>query len=97
MRILVTGGSGLIGRALQEESENSEHEWIFSNSSLCDLTDYTQTVIYFGLRKPDYIIHLAANVGGLFKNLSVISKISSGNVALNKHICVSFGIVLTIL
>lgn len=69
MRILVTGGSGLVGKALREESLNTTHEWFFSNSQICDLRDYRETATYFASKKPDYVIHLAANVGGLFKNL----------------------------
>ena len=45
MRILVTGGSGLVGKALQEESDNcSNHEWIFSDSKQCDLRNFAETV-----------------------------------------------------
>ena len=68
MRILVTGGSGLVGKALKEEAIGSEHQWIFSNSKTCDLRNFNETVTYFSMRKPDCIIHLAANVGGLYKN-----------------------------
>ena len=69
MRILVTGGSGLVGKALREESLNTTHEWFFSSSQICDLRDYRETATYFASKNPDYVIHLAANVGGLFKNL----------------------------
>lgn len=40
MRVLVTGGTGLVGKAIQQivSSENkSEEEWIFVNSKDADL------------------------------------------------------------
>lgn len=36
---------------------------------MCDLTNYIQTLKYFEQEKSIFIIHLAANVGGLFKNM----------------------------
>ena len=87
MRILVTGGSGLVGKALQEESDNcSNHEWIFSDSKQCDLRNFTETVTYLGLKKPDHVIHLAANVGGLFKNLEQNIQMYEDNMLINFNI-----------
>lgn len=41
-RILVTGGSGLVGKAIQQivntENKSDEEEWIFVNSKDADLT-----------------------------------------------------------
>lgn len=31
----------------------------------CDLCNYSQTLDYFNTHKPDYVVHLVANVGGL--------------------------------
>tara|TARA_B100000497_G_C7528223_1_gene320548 strand:- start:22 stop:294 length:273 start_codon:yes stop_codon:yes gene_type:complete len=72
MRILVTGASGLVGNAIREESKSTKYEWIFLNSSMCDLRNYENTKLYFEEKSPDYVVHLAANVGGLFKNLEIM-------------------------
>ena len=86
MRILVTGGSGLVGTALKEEVVGSEHTWIFSSSSICDLREYSQVLLYFSTRKPDYVVHLAANVGGLFKNLEHNVKMYEDNMLMNFNV-----------
>jgi GDP-L-fucose synthase len=70
MKVLVTGGYGLVGSAIQEISFNYDYQFIFLKSSTCDLSNYQKTIDYFNLVKPDYVIHLAACVGGLFKNMN---------------------------
>ncbi|XP_030752963.1 GDP-L-fucose synthase [Sitophilus oryzae] len=71
--ILVTGGTGLIGSAIQsvvklEEKENEK--WIFISSKDGNLCDYSATKKIFEKFKPTHVIHLAAMVGGLFHNIS---------------------------
>ncbi|KAK3720319.1 hypothetical protein QZH41_020399, partial [Actinostola sp. cb2023] len=73
IKVVVTGGSGLVGRAIKkvveaEESRPNE-EWIFLSSKDGDLTDFESTKALFEKHKPTHVIHLAAMVGGLFKNL----------------------------
>ena len=67
MKILVTGGSGLVGKAIQKVKTNND--FIFLSSKDCDLTNFDKTKNLFDKIKPDYVIHLAACVGGLFKNI----------------------------
>ena len=70
--ILVTGGTGLVGRAMQEviASECSVGErWVFVGSKQADLTDYRSAKALFDSIKPTLVIHLAAYVGGLFCNM----------------------------
>ena len=63
MKILVTGGSGLVGKAIQEISkEYKTFSFYFLSSSKCDLEDYDETYQLFLSYKPDYVIHLAACV-----------------------------------
>ena len=73
--ILVTGGSGLVGKAIQHVVENGEQRkserWIFASSKDADLTDLESTRAMFDKYKPTHVIHLAAKVGGLFGNLQV--------------------------
>jgi GDP-L-fucose synthase len=79
--ILVTGGTGLVGSAIKIISDNYKHKkpirFIFLSSKDCDLTCYDKTFQTFDLYKPDYVIHLAANVGGLFKNWFIASSLLS--------------------
>ena len=70
--ILVTGGFGLVGMALQEaiQDETPRGEvWVFVGSKDADLTNYTASEALFDKVKPTMVIHLAALVGGLFGNM----------------------------
>ncbi|XP_073847298.1 GDP-L-fucose synthase-like protein [Musca autumnalis] len=72
-KILVTGGTGLVGKALQDviaEEKCAEEEWYFAGSKDCDLTDEAATRGLFEKVKPNCVIHLAAMVGGLFHNMN---------------------------
>ncbi len=71
--ILVTGGTGLVGCGIkyivENEQKNDYETFIFLSSKDVDLTDREATLKYFKEHKPTHVIHLAAMVGGLFKNL----------------------------
>ncbi|NWX50692.1 FCL synthase, partial [Steatornis caripensis] len=72
-RVLVTGGTGLVGRAIEKVVADGEgrpdEEWIFVSSRDADLTNAAETKALFEQHKPTHVIHLAAMVGGLFKNI----------------------------
>ena len=70
--ILVTGGTGLVGRAMQEviaSGSPEKEQWVFVGSKHADLTDYASAKNMFERVKPTMVVHLAAFVGGLFSNL----------------------------
>ena len=84
MRVLVTGGTGLVGNAIRA----IKPEWTYINSSDCDLTipgsfDFflTQQSIQY-----DAVIHLAANVGGLFKNINQKVEMFEDNLTINMNV-----------
>jgi len=85
-KILVTGGSGLVGSALKGISSQFEYSFIFLDSKKCNLLDYQETLKTFGEIKPDYVVHLAANVGGLFKNMDQPVKMLEDNILMNTHV-----------
>ncbi|GMF64943.1 unnamed protein product [Phytophthora lilii] len=71
--VLVTGGTGLVGRALQRvvaAEGASQDRWHFVGSRDADLRDAAQTRVLFERVRPTHVLHLAALVGGLFHNLS---------------------------
>lgn len=87
--VLVTGGTGLVGRALQKvvaESNIQDEEWVFLSSKDGDLRDMTATEAIFAKYKPTYVIHLAAFVGGLFKNMKYKVEFWRYNVLMNDNI-----------
>lgn len=85
-KILVTGGSGLVGSAIKTISNNYDYEFIFLSSKDCDLTNYAKTLYAFIMIKPDYVIHLAACVGGLFKNMQYKVDMFEKNILINTNV-----------
>jgi GDP-L-fucose synthase len=86
MKLLITGGSGLIGSAIQKIHKSYNYEFIFLSSKDCNLEDFKETDILFNNIKPDYVIHLAACVGGLFKNLKYKVDMLEKNVMINNNV-----------
>ena len=87
MKVLVTGGSGMIGQNIKSLGPFREHaDFVFLSSKICDLTNREQTLKYFGAHNFDYIIHLAANVGGLFKNMKQNIEMFSSNIKINENV-----------
>ncbi|XP_062251086.1 GDP-L-fucose synthase-like isoform X2 [Platichthys flesus] len=75
MKVLVTGGSGLVGRAIQhvvkeERGDKEGEEWIFLSSKDADLMNIEETRALFEKHRPTHVIHLAALVGGLYRNMN---------------------------
>ena len=95
MKILVTGGSGLVGYGLKKIINNYSHDFVLLSSKDCDLTNLNETKKIFKLYKPDYVIHLAAYVGGLFKNMNFKVDMYEKNTLMNYNVikcCHDFGV-----
>ncbi|EAN97451.1 putative GDP-L-fucose synthetase [Trypanosoma cruzi] len=87
--VLVTGGSGLVGRALeavQKRNPSADEKWVFLSSRDADLTSMEATKAVFEKYRPDLVIHLAARVGGLFKNMRQPVEMWHENVAINNNV-----------
>jgi len=87
MKILVTGSNGMIGTTIKKYSvKYPNHKFIFLTRKECDLTNQKQVDKFFKNNRIDLIIHLAANVGGLYKNLRNNAKILSDNIKINTNV-----------
>jgi GDP-L-fucose synthase len=84
--ILVTGASGLVGNAIQKISPLYDYKFVFSGSKDCDLTNYEETNAYFKKERPDIVIHLAACVGGLYKNITSKVQMLEHNLLINFNV-----------
>jgi len=84
MKVLVTGGTGLVGSAIKE----LRPDWIYIGStefgSLAREENVNQMFYYVG--PVDAVIHLAANVGGLFKNMNKRAEMYEDNILMNTHV-----------
>lgn len=70
--ILVTGGTGLVGKAVEyitQQQPRTDERWVFVGSKDADLMSAESTQALFEKVKPTHVLHLAAQVGGLFANM----------------------------
>jgi len=87
--ILVTGGTGLVGRGIQtviEKDKKAGEEWVFLSSKDANLLSEEDTNAVFEKYKPTHVIHLAALVGGLFANMSSNADFFRSNMKMNDNI-----------
>jgi len=86
--VLVTGGTGLVGCAIQSISrEFTEiYNFIFISSKDFDLSNMTDTQRMFETHKPHLVIHLAACVGGLYKNMNNKVEMLEKNLMINYNV-----------
>ncbi|KAK1119627.1 hypothetical protein K0M31_013047 [Melipona bicolor] len=87
--ILVTGGTGLVGRALQnitESNKDAKEKWIFVGTKDADLCDKKSTEKLFEKHKPTHVVHLAAMVGGLFHNMAHNLDFLRKNIHMNDNV-----------
>jgi GDP-L-fucose synthase len=85
-KILVTGGTGLVGKAIDNIKSNYNYKFIFIGSKDCNLTNLVETKELFENIKPDFVIHLAAYVGGLFKNMNNKVEMYEKNILINHNV-----------
>lgn len=99
IRIVVTGASGLVGRAVMDLAPTFEGvlELIPVATADADLTDYAATLALFrslgarrtptGETNPIHgVIHLAARVGGLFRNMNEPVEMTQDNTLMNINV-----------
>lgn len=81
----------MVGRAIQhvvrEEGEAKEgEEWIFLSSKDANLMNMEETRAVFEKHRPTHVIHLAAMVGGLFKNMKYNLDFWRNNIYINDNV-----------
>ena len=69
LKILITGGSGMVGRNLLEHKRLSQNELFAPSSDELNLLDPAQTHDYVADLVPDLVIHAAGRVGGIQANI----------------------------
>ena len=68
-RVLLTGGSGMVGRNLLEHPAIRNYEILAPRRKELDLSDFLAVQQYLSKSRPDIVIHAAGKVGGIQANL----------------------------
>jgi len=86
-RILVTGGTGVVGLALQSNQTNYPGcEFVFASSRDCDLRRPDETTDFFRRKAVKAVIHLAAISGGIGISMKYPASILRDNVLMNLNV-----------
>jgi len=84
MKILITGGTGMVGSSFHDITTN--HKLIQVGSSDYDLRTKTACRCMLADSQPDAIIHLAAKVGGVKGNTDYVADFFCDNIMINTNI-----------
>jgi len=68
--LLLTGGSGMVGRNILEHTLVNDWNVIAPSSKELDLTEAHSVEIFLSKNKPDLVIHAAGQVGGIQANIA---------------------------
>jgi len=82
MKILVTGGTGMLGRALTEYLPDA----IFVSSRDADLRNINETEYLINKIAPQTVIHLAAEIGGVKANMEKNLEFFESNLLMNTNV-----------
>lgn len=69
LRILLTGGGGMVGRNVLEHAAIGEFDVLAPRSSELDLRNFAAVQAYLQKHQPDMVIHAAGKVGGIQANM----------------------------
>ncbi len=89
IKVIVTGGDGMMGQTIKKITNDSIYHYKFINRKILDLTHRNRVLNYFkyyASQGYNHIIHLAANVGGLYKNMESNIDMFSDNIRINENI-----------
>jgi len=88
MKVLVTGGYGLVGCSLQKAVFVTNHncEFKFLSKQDCDLRCEKEVLDVFSKYSPDIVVHLASKVGGVYDNMKNNYDFLMDNIKINTNI-----------
>ena len=91
MKVIVTGGSGFVGKRLKKVKP----DWIYLSSSDVNMLNHYECLDYFSREKPAAVIHLAGRVGGIKDNATRPADFFYENSTINSnvvHACYMAGV-----
>ncbi len=85
-KILLTGGSGLVGKNIREHPSADKWEILAPTRGDLDLTDLSSVSQWVRKHRPDIIIHAAGLVGGIKANIQDPLKFLDVNASVGRNI-----------
>lgn len=82
-KIIVTGGTGMVGQALATIMPDAK----YLGSKDCNLKNLNESIDFFTKEKPETIIHIAGRVGGILENLKYPVDFLEENIYINTNLC----------
>ena len=84
--LLLTGGSGLVGRNIQNHIASDRWNIIAPSSNDLNLMDYTSVKSFFNECKPDIVLHCAGRVGGISANIMEPVTFLDSNIVIGRNV-----------
>ena len=84
--ILLTGGSGLVGRNIINHNFSQNYKILSPTSSDLNLLNYKDIEDYIALNRPEIVIHAAGIVGGIEANINYPVKFLVDNMQMGLNI-----------
>jgi len=86
MKILLTGGRGMVGRNILEQAEKRGAEVHAPTSEVLDLTNAAKTAEFVQSLQPSIIVHAAGRVGGIQANIREPVRFLTENWSMGENI-----------
>ena len=84
--LLLTGGSGLVGRNIQNHYASNKWNIIAPSSNDLNLMDYVSVKSFFYDCKPDIVLHCAGRVGGISANIEEPVAFLDSNIVIGRNV-----------
>ena len=84
--LLLTGGSGLVGRNIQNHFASNKWNIIAPSSNDLNLMDYASVKSFFNECKPDIVLHCAGRVGGISANIEEPVAFLDSNIVIGRNV-----------
>ena len=86
VKVLLTGGGGMVGRNVQHHARAANHAILAPHSAKLDLANRAETNAYVAKHAPDVIIHAAGKVGGIQANIAAPVDFLEINTTIGRNI-----------
>lgn len=86
MKILLTGGTGMVGKNILEHLSVQKYTFLYPSSKELNLQNYDSVNHYIQFHQPDFVIHCAGFVGGIQANIANPVRFLVDNLDIGRNI-----------